>query len=90
MLPDKRKSKMVNFRMSTADYERFREICAARGLRSISELARSAMESFADSAAVDDSGPLYPELRNLRMQVRTLALEVDRLAALVETSQGLA
>ncbi len=81
-----RKSKMVSFRLAPADYLRFREICTARGVDSMSDLARIAMESFATSEARPDS--ISSEIRDLRSQVRSLTLELDRISQLVEARKS--
>jgi len=81
-----RKSKMVSFRLSPADYLRFREICSSRGVHSISDLARIAMESFA--ASEDQPDTLSSELRDLRSQVRSIALELDRISQVVEARKA--
>jgi hypothetical protein len=77
---------MVSFRLSQADYLRFREICEARGVQSLSDLARIAMESFAASEDRPDS--ISSDIRDLRSQIRSLTLELDRIARLVETSKA--
>ena len=81
-----RKSKMVSFRLSPAEYLRFREICATRGVDSLSDLARIAMESFAANKGRPD--PISSELNDLRGQVRSLSLELDRIAHLVEARES--
>lgn len=81
-----RKSKMVSFRLSPADYVRFREVCSSRGVASISDLARIAMESFASTEYHPDS--LSSEIQSLRSQVRTITLELDRIAHLVESRRA--
>lgn len=88
MGPEKRKSKIVNFRMSPEDHHRCRELCAARGVRSISELARNAVMNCLASNSLQDSNPLTPELHDLRTQVRFLAQEIERLFALVENRKS--
>jgi hypothetical protein len=77
-----RKSKMVSFRLSPADYLRFREICTVRGVHSISDLARIAMNSFA--ATAEQPGSISSEIRDLRSQVNSLTVELDRISQLVE------
>jgi hypothetical protein len=81
-----RKSKMVSFRLSPSDYLRFREVCAARGVHSISDLARIAMDSFASSQSSPD--PMSSEIRDLRSQVRAIENELDRLSQLVEAGKS--
>ena len=77
---------MVSFRLSPADYLRFREICVGRGVDSISHLARIAMESFAASKERPDL--ISSELSDLRSQVRSLTVELDRIAQIVEAQKG--
>lgn len=79
---------MVSFRLSPADYLRFREICTERGVQSISDLARIAMENFAASESAPD--PIASQLRDLRGQIQSLSRELDRIAEIVEIRKAVA
>lgn len=77
-----RKSKMVSFRLSQEEYQRFRALCAAQGVRSLSDLARTAMQKLV--AAESRADPLSLEVQDLRSQVRSLSLELERISEAVE------
>ena len=80
-----RRSKMVSFRLSADEYAKFRTICEARGIRSLSDLARTAMQRLASSQESPD--PLWDEVGVLRSQITFLATELDRLSKVLETRQ---
>lgn len=80
-----RRSKMVSFRLSADEYARFRTICEARGIRSLSDLARTAVQRLAVSH--EQSDPLWDEVGALRMQLSFLSTELDRLSKVIEARQ---
>jgi hypothetical protein len=45
MSPDSR-NRMISFRLSPEEYEKFRELCFSSGIRSLSEMARVAINNF--------------------------------------------
>ena len=73
---------MISFRLSPAEYDRFANMCSERGVRSISDMARIALQKLV--AGDDESDPISFEVRHLRNQVRTIANELERLAEIVE------
>ncbi len=73
-----RKSRMISFRLTPAEYQRFQEICATQGLRSISDLARTAVQKLI--AVEDRKDPLTYEVSDLRKQVQSLSLALDRIS----------
>ena len=81
-----KKSKMVSFRLSPAEYTRFRQVCAAKGVRSISDLARVAMTMVASQEGEID--PLCDQVREIRMQVQSISLELDRISDVVEARKA--
>ncbi len=85
-LPDlTKKSKMVSFRLSGEEYRLLQGACSKTGARSVSELARAAMQRI---ILEDGFRPGTPEteLRELKMKFNVLAAEVERLARLVKGS----
>ena len=46
MTPTDSRNRMISFRLSPEEYNRFRDLCFSHGLRSLSELARIAMHNF--------------------------------------------
>ena len=85
-----RRSKMVSFRLSPREYQRLQTACAQYGVRSVSELARTAMDHIISSTNDPDpaNGSLHwhDEVKDLREQVKTLSSELTRLAAKVATA----
>jgi len=81
-----KRSKMVSFRLSPAEYTRFRQVCAVKGVRSISDLARVAMTMVASEEVEID--PLCDQVHEIRMQVQSLTLELDRISNVVEARKA--
>ena len=83
-----RRSKMVSFRLSPREYQRLQNACAQYGVRSVSELARAAMDHIIRSAPApaNGSGHWRDEVSELRDRVRNLSTELERLAARVATA----
>jgi Tfp pilus assembly PilM family ATPase len=83
------RSKMVSFRLSPEEYQRFRNLCAAHGARSISELARTALNRL--NAGTHQADPLSYEIGDLRRRVQSISEEVDRLSGVLgarKTGEG--
>lgn len=75
------KTKTVSFRLSDKDYRRLHEACLTMGVRSISELARSATQRFVSDANI---GPIDQEILDLRTRVQALAADIQELAEKVQ------
>jgi hypothetical protein len=73
---------MISFRLSPEDYGRFVRMCTARGVRSISDMARLALQKLVAEDA--DSDPISFELRDLRSRVMAVASDVEHLAEIVK------
>jgi hypothetical protein len=69
---------MVSFRVSPDEYTHLRNACSVKGVRSVSELARTAMENLvlADGQVI----PLDVQVQQLRDRVTALAEQIDRLS----------
>ncbi len=79
----KRRSKMVSFRLSEEEYEGLKHICIAVGARSLSDIARDAVQRLlGNSTEATSEGDVG--LRRLHERVDALASEVKRLASLVD------
>jgi len=81
-----KRSKMVSFRLSPAEYTRFTQVCAAHGLRNISDLARTAMSMVASQQMGVD--PLFEQVRDIRLQVQSISGELDRISLQLEARRG--
>jgi hypothetical protein len=82
----KRKSKTISFRLSPEEHQKLKETCLLQGERSISDLARYAMQTVivSESHAV----PLSEEIQELRHRVGALTLQLQKLATAVSAYQG--
>jgi hypothetical protein len=81
-----RKSKMISFRLSPEDYQTLRDTCEQQGVRSISDLARTAMQMLIASGW--RPAPLSDEVRELRNRVRTLSVQLDQLSTDVHAGRA--
>jgi hypothetical protein len=77
-----RRSRMISFRLSPEEYERFTKLCSERGVRSISNMARIALQMLVAGDAEAD--PVAFEVRDLRSQIKTIVTDLERLAETVE------
>lgn len=73
------RSRMISFRLTDEEYERFRRLCVTRGLRNVSELVRSAVNQLLESV---DEGPPKPGV-NIEARVGTLESRIADLALAV-------
>ncbi len=73
-----RKSKVFSLRISPEEYRQLREACAARGVRSIGELARSAMHQML--GANPEQASMTDALHDLRRRVTELSADIERLS----------
>jgi len=78
----KRRSRMVNFRLSEEEYEKLASVCRSRGARSVSEFARKAVLGIADLEDVPAEPPEWG--RKIECRVEELAREVKRLNEAVD------
>ena len=74
---------MVSFRLSEEEYEGLKHICMTVGARSLSDIARDAVQQLLSSGTEPKSGG-DPTLRLLYERMDALDQEVKRLAALVD------
>jgi hypothetical protein len=77
-----KKSKMISFRLSNEEFRLLQGACSKTGARSVSELARAAMQRI----IIDDSfspASTDVEMRELKLKFNALAAEVQRLSRLV-------
>ena len=78
-----RKSKMISFRLSPEEYVSLQTACALKGVRSVSDLARTAVQRMiASSEGVD---PVIDEVRSLQHRIRLISAELERLATTVNS-----
>jgi hypothetical protein len=88
-MPDQnRKSKMISVRVSREEYELLKASYEARGIRSVSELARDAMQHFlnhdnGNTEASQPHGDCEAKIRFLDARLNSLQGELAQLSRLV-------
>jgi hypothetical protein len=80
-----RKSKMISFRLSPEEYVSLQNACATKGVRSVSDLARTAVQRMIASS--EGVNPVIDEVRSLQHRIRIISMELERLAASVSSRE---
>ena len=91
----KRRSKIVSVRLSEQEYQELLSCCLSRGTRSLSDLAREAMQGLLASRDGNGNGHgngdgLGVEVEKLHGRMEQLDHELKRLARLVNKSAAAA
>jgi hypothetical protein len=73
------KNRMISFRLSEEEFDRFRAICFNYGVRSVSELARTAINKLLEEPAQAQEQSLASRVADLEGRIRILSLELKRL-----------
>ncbi len=76
------RNRLVNFRLSEAEFDQLKSVCLERGARSISEFARNAVLRSLDAQATA-ADPDAEQVQNLERKVGTLEVRVGQLLSLV-------
>ena len=71
---------MISFRLSAEEYDRFRELCFAHGIRSVSEMARAAINMLLQQPARAPEEALEARVAELEGRLHMLALEIRKLS----------
>jgi hypothetical protein len=88
MVATHRKTKMVSFRLSGDEYRLLQGACEKSGARSVSELARSAMQRIILDTGTIGADTAEANLRELQIKLDVLSTEVDRLSRLMHAGSG--
>lgn len=80
-----RKTRMVSFRLSDDEYCGLKSLCEAQGARSISDLARAALQNLLTGGNCVADAAVRSRLDALDGRITLLDLAVERLAQLVES-----
>jgi len=70
---------MISFRLTIDEYDRFRELCFAHGIRSVSEMARAAINLLLQQPARVPQEALESRVAELEGRLHMLTLELKRL-----------
>ena len=72
---------MVSIRLSPDEHREFQRMCASKGIRSISDLARTAMHRLV--ASENDADLLAYEVQDLRNQAQFILVELERIGKIM-------
>jgi Ribbon-helix-helix protein, copG family len=70
---------MISFRLTADEYDRFHELCAACGTRSVSELARAAINALLKQPAHASSDSIESRVAELEGRVNSLRSELMKI-----------
>ena len=73
---------MISFRISADDYDRLRAAASLSGAANLSELARVALNRLLDAGNNEPIG-ISEQVRNLRVKIQDITLELERLSQAV-------
>jgi len=81
---------MISFRLTDEEYERFRRLCLARGLRNVSELVRTAVNQMLETVESGRAPNSEIEFRvgRLESQVADLNLALARIERRISRDDG--
>lgn len=71
---------MISFRLTQEEFDRCRDLCFRNGLRSVSEMARVAINLLLDQPSRVAAGTLECRLSEVEARLHILALEIKRLS----------
>lgn len=75
----KSKSRMITFRLTLDEYERAREVCYTRGLSSVSDMARTAINLLIQQPERVEPQALETRVSDLESRLHILLLDFKRL-----------
>ncbi len=78
-MPLESRSRMVSFRLTEEEYDRFRLLCVARGQNSVSEMIRAAVNDMLGQS----NEPAAVATTELHVRLRTLESRLSELATAV-------
>lgn len=76
----RRRDRVVYFRVSEQEYERYRQCCQLAGARSVSDLVRAAMEHYLENGSPGLAAVVTERLERLEQVVSELNGRVNELS----------
>jgi hypothetical protein len=73
------KSRMISFRVTEEEYDRYRNVCFGRGIASVSEFARAAIDMLLEHCQQLPHGSLEVRVAEIEAQIHLLSLELMKL-----------
>jgi len=80
---------MISFRLSAEEYDKFRELCFTRGIRSVSEMARAAIGMLLHQPARASQESLESRVSELEGRLHILAMEIKKISQSVAVAPAL-
>jgi hypothetical protein len=74
------RSRMISFRLSAEDYQKCLELCSSQNLRTVSEMARTAISLLLKQPAIAPRESLEWRLAELEHRYQMLTVEIRRLS----------
>ncbi|MBV9269279.1 MAG: ribbon-helix-helix protein, CopG family [Acidobacteriaceae bacterium] len=78
-MPTESRSKTISFRLSVEEYERFRNLCFVHGTRSVSEMARAAINLLLQEPNCAPQMALSSRVAELEARLQLLSSEIKRI-----------
>lgn len=70
---------MISFRLTAEEYDRFRELCYSNGIRSVSEMARAAINMMLSKPDRAPHEALETRVSELESRLHLLSLEIKKI-----------
>ncbi len=77
---------MISFRLTEEEHERFRQLCVSHGIRSVSELARLAMNAYFERPSTATYEGLESRIAELESRFNLISLEFQRVSRQEDTN----
>lgn len=74
------RSRMISFRLTAEEYDRFRELCYSNGIRSVSEMARTAINMMLSKPDRAPQEALETRISEIESRLHLLSLEIKKLS----------
>ena len=79
-MPVDSRSRMVSFRLTDHEFERCRDLCFRNGMRSVSEMARVAINLLIEQPSRASDGAIESRIAELEARLHILALQMKKLS----------
>jgi Arc/MetJ-type ribon-helix-helix transcriptional regulator len=73
------RSRTISFRLTTEEYERFRDLCSTNGISNVSEMARAAINMLLEKRKESPKSVLETLVTDLEGHLQALFVEVKKL-----------
>lgn len=80
------RNRIVTFRLTAEEHNRFRQLCFEHGIASVSEMARAAINLLLNQPGRAPEGAIAGRMAELEGRLNILTSELKRLNSLVSTA----